>query len=168
MLAVQLAERGSFRGQEEHGSEGIRVLPELCHVLRQARARQLLPAGRGRTGEGRRAVRLPPDPASARRRDGRRRSVDHGHERVQEVRCRSEGSVPGNRILQEHRRNERAIASPAAYGRRAHVCRSGFDRIGNRRSDRRRTPHSDDPLGRAAEELRLGVDRQGRRVPPRW
>ena len=42
--------------------------------------------------------------------------------RVQEVRCRSEGSVPGNRILQEHRRNERAIASPAAYGRRAHVC----------------------------------------------
>ena len=54
--------------------------------------------------------------------DSRRRPVDHGHERIQEVRCRSEGSVPGNRILQEHRRNERAIASPAAYGRRAHVC----------------------------------------------
>ena len=28
MLAVQLAERGPFRGQEEHGAEGIRVLPE--------------------------------------------------------------------------------------------------------------------------------------------
>lgn len=30
-----------------------------------------------------------------------------------------------------------------------------------------RPPHSHHPLGRAAEELRLGVDRQGRRVPPR-
>ena len=68
------------------------------------------------------ACRFASDAASAVRRDGRRRPVDHGHERVQEVRCRSEGSVPGNRILQEHRRNERAIASPAAYGRRAHVC----------------------------------------------
>ena len=30
-----------------------------------------------------------------------------------------------------------------------------------------RPPHSHHPLGRAAEELRLGVDRQGRRIPPR-
>ena len=43
LLAVQLAERGSFRGQEEHELEGVRVLPELRDVLRQAGARQLLP-----------------------------------------------------------------------------------------------------------------------------
>ena len=49
------------------------------------------------------AFRLPPDAAPARRRDGRRRPVDHGHERVQEVWRGAEGSVPGDRILQEHR-----------------------------------------------------------------
>lgn len=43
VAAVQLAERGPFRGQAEHGSQGVRVLPELRHVLRQARTRQLLP-----------------------------------------------------------------------------------------------------------------------------
>ena len=36
-------ERGPFRGQEEHELEGVRVLPELRDVLRQAGARQLLP-----------------------------------------------------------------------------------------------------------------------------
>ena len=40
---VQLPERGPFRGQEEHELEGVRVLPELRDVLRQAGARQLLP-----------------------------------------------------------------------------------------------------------------------------
>ena len=34
---------------------------------------------------------------------GRRRPVDHGHERVQEVRRCAQGPVPGDRILQEHR-----------------------------------------------------------------
>ena len=45
----------------------------------------------------------PADAASAVRRDGRRRPVDHGHERVQEVWRGAEGPVPGDRILQEHR-----------------------------------------------------------------
>ena len=35
--------------------------------------------------------------------DGRWRPVDHGHERVQEVRRCAQGPVPGDRILQEHR-----------------------------------------------------------------
>ena len=49
------------------------------------------------------ACRFASDAASAVRRDGRRRPVDHGHERVQEVWRGAEGSVPGDRILQEHR-----------------------------------------------------------------
>lgn len=57
----------------------------------------------GRSGGCRRAFRLPPDAAPARRRDGRWRPVDHGHERVQEVRRCAQGPVPGDRILQEHR-----------------------------------------------------------------
>ena len=40
-LAVQFLERGPLHRQEEHELEGVRVLPELRDVLRQAGARQI-------------------------------------------------------------------------------------------------------------------------------
>jgi len=58
---------------------------------------------RSRLGGAGGPCRFASDAASAVRRDGRRRPVDHGHERVQEVWRGAEGSVPGDRILQEHR-----------------------------------------------------------------
>ena len=109
VLAVRRAQPAARRASmREDGPQGLRVLPELRHVLGQDRARQLLPRGHhrdGGPGHRRPDGRLPPGVGGR-----RRRPVEHVRRDRGQARPGAEELHAGDAELSQHRPDELGAA----------------------------------------------------------